>query len=227
MTKMAIFTQRMVDKELRETRNALGHAAEDSQKDRAFLGIVHNHVEEVADDVKFVENAINQMTAVIDSQNIQLELQDLLRSIEVLSRKITDKALNEAQSKAYQDFFTKLQDRYHQLVDKVEKQIGARQHLLATVENHVDKFARHKRLIRRSTYRGVRYENRVTKSLEKAKKAIAYLLDVEIEGRINLIKNPPKNLRAPQSRYYGKQTRVEAMKGRYNEKQRFVLNAKV
>jgi len=227
MTKMAIFTQRIVDKELKETRNALGHAAEDSQKDRAFLGIVHNHVEEVVDDVKFVEKAVNEMTSVLDHQNIHLELQGLLKSIEVLSRKITDKALNETQSKVYQDMYTRLQDQYHKLVEKTEKQIGARQHLLATVENHVDKFARHKRLIRRSTYRGVRYENRVTKSLERAKKAIAYLLDVEISGRVNLIKNPTGNPREPRSRYYGKQSRVDAMKARYNKKRRFVLNAKV
>ena len=227
MTKMAIFTQRIVEKELRETRNALGHAAEDSQKDQAFLGIAHNHVEDVVDDVKFVDNSINQMIEVLDSQNIQLELQGLLKSIEVLSRKITDKALNETQSKAYQDMFTRLQNQYHQLVEKTEKQISARQHLLATVENHADKFARHKRLIRRSTYRGVRYENRATKNLEKAKKTIAYLLDVEIEGRINLIKNPTKNLKTPYSRYYGKQSKVEAMKARHGKEVGSIYNAKV
>jgi len=216
MTKMVISTKKLIRKELKKTRNALGHAAEDSQKDQAFLGIVHNHVEEVADDVKFIESSVNQMTAVFEKQNVQRELQDLLKSIEMLSRKITDKALNEQQSKAYQDMFTKLQNRYHLLIGKVEKQIEARQQLLHTVKNHVDKFTRHKRLIRRSTYRGIRYENRVNKNLEKAKTAITYLLDVEIEGRINFIKNPPNNPRPSHSRYYGKQSRVERMKSRHS-----------
>ena len=216
-----------MEKEIRIVEKELHNATKNAQTDQGFLGIIYNHFEGVSADLIFIEEDIEKMRlSVIQHTNGKLKL--IYDKLERLERKITDKALTKKQSQEYQDMFSKLHAEYEEIIKKTETQINTREKLISSIDNHLGSFKRHKKVIRRASRRGLQFENRFGKNVEGALKAVEHLLSLEVSSRINNIKNPTKNIIAPFSRYYGKMSRVEAMKERRkSESTRGGFNVKV
>ncbi len=214
-----------MQKEIRTVEKELHTATSNAQTDQGFLGIVYNHYEGVSEDLKFIEHDTEEMrkSAI---QNYHLKIKYFCNKLERLERKITDKALTEKQSKEYQNDFGVLHEEFKLIIQGVEIQINNREKLINSIDNLLKSFKRHKHTIRRSSRRGLQFENRFGKNVKGALKAINHLLTTELPSRINMIKNPPGNKIAPYSRYYGKISRVEAMKRRGNEPSGSVFNVK-
>jgi hypothetical protein len=200
-------------KEIRSIQNGLHDAAAESETDQGFLGIIHNHVDAVNDDLKFIIHDVKEVMA-LDKNSAVNRLEQLQASIQVMERQITDTALSTEDGKKYQDQFTAMMKEFENIEAQIQAQIGTRDKLLSQISTKIDSFNRHEHVTRVAARRGMRFENRFGKNIKRALKAIKHLLEIEVSARINAIKNPVENKKAPYSRYYGKVSRVEAMKGR-------------
>ena len=179
-----------------------------------IIGIIHNHVEAVNDELKFVIKDVEEIK-ILDQNNAVNRLEQLQASIQAMEREITDTALSTEDGIKYRNQFTALMKEFEVIEAQIQAQIGARDKLLGDINSRIDSFNRHEHVTKRASRRGIRFERRFGNNVKHALKAIKHLLKIEISARIEAIKNPVGNKKAPNSRYYGKESKVSAMKRRY------------
>ena len=114
--------------------------------------------------------------------------------MEVMIRDVTGTALSPEQSSLYEAKFKILHEKYTNLIRNIPAQTQIRTNLLSAINAHLSTIEEHKKLIRKSTYRGVRFGKRVRKHAERLKNVLDYLTR-DVSNRIDTIKAARLNMK--------------------------------
>lgn len=172
---------------IKKFQDGLKNASKELEVDQGFLGIIHNHVDFIKDDILLLEKDALAVAA-FEKENVHEKIVSLLVGLEDLERKTKDRSLSKDESNEARAQFQALSHKFDQIKKILEQQIISREKLLENANVHIDLFEKHKRKVRYSSLRERRFNRRVRSAIEHALRAINRLLSLELKALSNKIK---------------------------------------
>lgn len=172
---------------IKKFQDGLKDASKELEDDLGFLGIIHNHVDFIKDDILLLEKDALAVAA-FEKENVHEKIVSLLAGLEDLERRIKDQDLSKEESNEARAQFQDLSHKFDQIKKILEEQIVSREKLLENANVHIDLFEKHKRKVRYSSLRERRFNRRVRNAVEHALRAINRLLSLELKALSNKIK---------------------------------------
>lgn len=190
---------------IKKFQDDLKDASEELEDDQGFLGIIHNHVDFIKDDILLLERDASAV-GTFEMANVHEKIVSLLAGLEDLERRTKGRALTKEESNEARTQFRALFNKFEQVKKILGEQIISREKLLENANAHIDLFEKHKRIVRYSSLRERRFNRRVRSAVEGALRAINRLLGLELKALSNKIKmeksqSPPSETQ-PHARYH-------------------------